>query len=71
MNLDSQKIGERCRAYRKFVLRMPVKTVASITGYSPWNIYAFEAGRSHNYLILLWYMSKGMTFKQVLGREVI
>jgi len=69
--ITSDKVGARCRAYRKFVLRMPVKHVAEITGYSPWNIYAFETGKTHNYLILLWYLSMGMTIKQVLGREVI
>lgn len=64
-------IGHRCRKYRRKILKTDLKTVASDLGYSPENISSFEHGRNDNSIILLWYMSHGMTIEQVLGDDLI
>lgn len=69
--LDMVYIGGKCRLYRKRVLKTELREVANALGYSRENISAFESGRNANCLILLWYMSKGMTFEQVIGGEPI
>lgn len=64
-------VGNRCRQYRKKVLRTELKEVAKELGYSKENISAFENGRNDNCLIMLWYLSRGMTVDQILGGDVI
>lgn len=60
-------IGNRCRQYRKNVLKVTLSDVAESTGYSKENISAFECGRNANSLILLWYISKGISVDQLMG----
>ena len=58
--ITSKEIGRKCKRFRQFVLHMSVKDVAKCLGYSPGNIYAFEAGRNCNYYLLLWYVEQGL-----------
>lgn len=65
--IDMSVIGARCRRFRRDVLKIELKDVAKTVGYSRENISAFESGRNDNSLILLWYLSKGMTYDQLTG----
>ena len=67
---ELSRIGDTCRRYRKYVLKMTVREVAEKIGYSANNIYSFEGGYINNALILLWYMSKGLTY-DMLTKGVI
>ena len=69
--ITMEYIGARCRRFRKSVLKTELQEVANITGYSRENVSAFESGRNDNSLILLWYLSKGMTFEQLTGGEPV
>lgn len=64
-------LGKRCARYRKKVLKSPQIDVAKETGFSISNVSAFETGRNDSSLILLWYMSHGLTLDQLLGGEPI
>ena len=64
-------IGQRCKRYRKRILKCTQKDLSKETGFSVGNISAFETGRNDSSLILLWYLSHGMTLEQVLGGEPI
>ena len=64
-------IGHRCSNYRKRVLKCHQSDVARDTGFSVGNVSAFETGRNDNSIILLWYMSHGMTLSQLMGDETI
>ena len=64
-------VGSRCRRYRKRVLKTDLREVADTLGYSRENVSAFENGRNDNCMVLLWYLSKGMTYSQVIGGEPI
>ena len=59
------RIGDTCRRYRKYILKMTVRDVAEKLGYSPNSIYSFEAGYVNNAIILLWYMSRGLTYDMI------
>lgn len=63
---DLVKIGEACRHYRKFNLKIPQKEAADIMGYSATHISNFERGKVNNILILLWYISQGFDVKKVI-----
>lgn len=65
--VDMSFIGARCRRYRRNVLKVELQDVASTLGYSRENISAFESGRNDNSLILLWYLSQGLTYEQLTG----
>lgn len=69
--VDMSIIGARCRRFRRKVLKIELQDVANTIGYSRENISAFESGRNDNSLILLWYLSKGMTYNQLIGGEPI
>lgn len=69
--INMEILGARCRRFRKKVLRVELQDVANTIGYSRENICAFESGRNDNSLILLWYLSKGMTYEQLIGGEPI
>lgn len=71
MVLNMVYIGGKCRQYRKRVLKTDLREVANSVGYSRENVSAFESGRNANSLILLWYLSKGMTFEQLTGGEPV
>lgn len=62
---ELNKIGDTCRRYRKYILKMTAREVAEKIGYSPNNIYSFEGGYINNAIILLWYMSKGLTYDMI------
>lgn len=64
------KIGNTCKRFRKYILKMTARQVAERIGYSPNNIYSFENGYINNAIILLWYMSMGLTY-DMLSRGVI
>lgn len=69
--ISSKEIGRKCRRFRQSVLRMSVKDVAERLGYSPGNIYAFEAGRNCNYYLLLWYVEHGLVLdSESVGGEI-
>lgn len=59
-------IGRICKRYRQMVLRKSARAVAIATGYSTQTVYAFEQGRNHNYVFLLWYLSQGLTIDELL-----
>lgn len=65
--VDMSFIGARCRRYRRNVLKIELQDVANTLGYSRENISAFESGRNDNSLILLWYLSQGLTYEQLTG----
>lgn len=69
--LTLEQVGNRCRRYRKKVLKKELREVATDTGYSRENVSAFENGRNDNCIFLLWYMSRGMTYSQVEGVDPI
>lgn len=64
-------VGERCRHYRKRVLKTELRQVATDIGYSIENIWAFEHGKNDNSLILLWYLRHGLTINQIMGDDCI
>ena len=64
-------IGNRCKRYRKQVLKTELRQVAADTGYSKENISAFEHGRNDNSLIMLWYLCHGLTISQIMGDDLI
>lgn len=63
---ELKRVGKVCQKYRKNVLRMSLKDVGKRLGYSGSNISAFENGYSNNAIILLWYMSKGVTIDMIM-----
>ena len=65
--VDMAFIGARCRRFRRNVLKIELRDVANTVGYSRENISAFESGRNDNSLILLWYLSQGLTYEQLTG----
>ena len=69
--LNMNIVGERCRRYRRRILKSELKEVATDVGYSVENVCAFEHGRNDNTLIFIWYLSKGLTINQIMGDDVI
>ena len=63
-----KQVGLMCKTYRRAIGFLQ-RDVAADTGYSVENISAFERGRNDNLEILLWYLSKGMTYKHLKGDE--
>lgn len=63
-----KQVGLMCKTYRRAIGFRQVD-VAADTGYSVENISSFERGRNDNLVILLWYLSKGMTYKHLKGDE--
>lgn len=63
---ELKRVGKVCQRYRKNVLRMTLVDVGKRLGYSASNISAFENGYSNNAIILLWYMSKGVTLDMLI-----
>lgn len=57
-------IGGVCKAFR-MSLGVTQTDVAKDLGYSLENVSSFENGRNDNYRILLWYMSKGLTYEKL------
>lgn len=64
-----KQVGLMCKTYRRAIGFLQ-RDVAADTGYSVENISAFERGRNDNLEILLWYLSKGMTYKHLKGDEI-
>lgn len=60
-------VGAKCREYRRRVLKVSLFYVSRTLGYSRENVSAFENGRNDNCLILLWYLSQGLTVDQIIG----
>ena len=58
------KLGKICQKFRK-ELGYLQRDVAKDTGYSVENVSAFERGINDNSLILLWYLSKGLTYSDI------
>lgn len=69
--LNMLVIGHRCKRYRKRILKCTQEDISKETGFSIGNISAFETGRNDSALILLWYLSHGMTIDNVIGGEPI
>ena len=67
MALNMLVVGRRCGLYRKLVLKCRQVDVANETGFTVSNVSAFETGRNDSSLILLWYLSHGLTLGQLLG----
>lgn len=53
------------------VLKTTLDEVSKELGYSKENVSAFEHGRNDNSVILLWYLSHGLTLGQIMGDDVI
>ena len=64
-------IGHKCALYRKKILKCTQMEVAKEIGYTVSNVSAFETGRNDSSIILLWYMSHGLTLEQLIGGEPI
>lgn len=58
--VDSKRVGDVCKRFRKETLQRSVREVAETLGYCRGVVYQFEAGNNHNYTILLWYLSQGL-----------
>ena len=58
--LPNKKCGKICARFRSDVLLMTQENVALELDYSQENISAFENGRNNNFLILEWYVKKGL-----------
>lgn len=64
-------LGRKCALYRKKILKCTQQDVAKETGFTVSNVSAFETGRNDSSLILLWYLSHGLTLDQLTGGEPI
>lgn len=64
--LDLCRIGKVCHDFRQRELKVTVKEVANVIGYSKAHITNFEHGRVNNLIIFLWYVSKGLDVRKVL-----
>lgn len=64
-------LGHKCALYRKKILKCTQIEVAKDTGFTVSNVSAFETGRNDSSLILLWYLSHGLTLEQLIGGEPI
>ena len=64
-------LGHKCALYRKKILKCTQIEVAKDTGVTVSNVSAFETGRNDSSLILLWYLSHGLTLEQLIGGEPI
>ena len=53
------KIGQLCKSYRKTKGNFSVKDIARVTGYSEYNVYAFESGKVDTFRILCGYIIFG------------
>lgn len=56
-------INEYCKSWRR-ENKITGKEVAEKSGYSLWNVYAYEAGRNDNVRILLAYIALGLSLDQ-------
>ena len=59
-------VGLNCQTFRRNKTNYSQSMVAKELGFSIENISSFENSRNDNYYILLWYLSKGMTIKELL-----
>lgn len=57
-----KSIGECCRSWRKSV-RMSMKEVGDLMGYSVQAISRFETGHMNNAVMLMWYIENGAEVK--------
>ena len=57
-----KSIGESCRSWRKSV-RMSMKEVADLMGYSIQTVSRFETGHMNNAVMLMWYIENGAEVK--------
>lgn len=64
-------LGHKCALYRKKILKCTQMDVAKETGFTVSNVSAFETGRNDSSLILLWYLTHGLTLDQLTGGEPI
>ena len=64
-------LGHKCALYRKKILKCTQMDVARETGFTVSNVSAFETGRNDSSLILLWYLTHGLTLEQLTGGEPI
>lgn len=64
-------LGHKCALYRKKILKCTQIDVAKDTGFTVSNVSAFETGRNDSSIILLWYLSHGLTLEQLIGGEPI
>lgn len=62
-------LGSICQEYR-LKLNKTQKDVATELGCSVENISSFENGRNNNCRILIWYLSKGLSYNGKVG-EII
>lgn len=59
-------VALNCQTFRKNKTNYSQSMVAEELGFSIENISSFENSRNDNYYILLWYLRKGMTIKELL-----
>lgn len=59
-------VGLNCQTFRINKTNYSQSMVAKELGFSIENISSFENSRNDNYYILLWYLRKGMTIKELL-----
>ena len=59
-------VGLNCQTFRRNKTNYSQLMIAKELGYSVENISSFENSRNDNYCILLWYLRKGMTMKELL-----
>lgn len=59
-------VGLNCQTFRRNETNYSQSMVAEELGFSIENISSFENSRNDNYYILLWYLRKGMTIKELL-----
>lgn len=59
-------VGVNCQTFRRNKTDYSQSMVAEELGFSIENISSFENSRNDNYYILLWYLRKGMTIKELL-----
>lgn len=48
----SQEVSYQCKKFRQDVLKISVRDLANLTGYSTNDIYSFESNRTRNLVIL-------------------
>lgn len=62
---DNSVIGRKCKQFRKSQ-GITQLVVSRETNYSIENISKFETGKNDNMRILLWYMSIGLTYEDLI-----